>query len=177
MDIFEELGIRRYINAQDTFTKYGASCMSEASVRAMYEISCSWVDLDEVQRKAGDAIAGLTHNEAAYLTNGAAGGLMVCAASALAMDSEEAFETLPDTGARCEIVVQRAQHNSYDSCLRTAGAKLVGRAAKRKRLTRTNSLRPSRSARRRWRTSSTTGVPRRCRWRQWCASHTRRACR
>ena len=125
MDIFEELGIQRYINAQDTFTKYGASCMSEASLRAMYEISRSWVDLDEVQRKAGDAVAKLTHNEAAYLTNGAAGGLMVCAASALALDSEEAFEALPDTGARCEIVVQRAQHNSYDSCLRTAGAKLV----------------------------------------------------
>ena len=75
MDIFEELGIKRYINAQDTFTKYGASCMSEASLRAMYEISRSWVDLDEVQRKAGDAIAKLTHNEGAYLTNGAAGGL------------------------------------------------------------------------------------------------------
>ena len=59
MDIFEELGIRRYVNAQDTFTKYGASCMSEASLRAMYEISRSWVDLDEVQRKAGDAIAKL----------------------------------------------------------------------------------------------------------------------
>lgn len=27
MDIFEELGLHRYINAQDTFTTYGASCM------------------------------------------------------------------------------------------------------------------------------------------------------
>lgn len=125
MDIFEELGIKRYINAQDTFTKYGASRMSEASVRAMGEISRSWVDLDEVQRKAGDAIARLTHNEAAYLTNGAAGGLIVCAAAALALDSEAAFEALPDAGARREIVVQRAQHNPYDSCLRTAGAALV----------------------------------------------------
>ena len=60
MDIFEELGIRRYINAQDTFTKYGASCMGEESLRAMAEIAGSMVDLAEVQEKTGDAIAGLT---------------------------------------------------------------------------------------------------------------------
>ena len=34
MDIFEELGLHRYINAQDTFTTYGASCMPAASLRA-----------------------------------------------------------------------------------------------------------------------------------------------
>ena len=49
MNIFEELGIHRYINAQDTFTKYGASCMRPCSLRAMQEISRSCVDLDEVQ--------------------------------------------------------------------------------------------------------------------------------
>ncbi len=125
MDIFEELGIHRYINAQDTFTKYGASCMRPCSLRAMREISGSCVDLDEVQRKAGDAIARLTHNEAAYLTNGAAGGLMICSAAALALDSEEAYHMLPQAGARCEIVIQRAQHNLYDRSLVAAGAKLV----------------------------------------------------
>ena len=35
MDIFDELGLHRYINAQDTFTKYGASCMPESSLKAM----------------------------------------------------------------------------------------------------------------------------------------------
>lgn len=108
MNIFEELGIHRYINAQDTFTKYGASCMRPCSLRAMQEISRSCVDLDEVQRKTGDAIASLTRNEAAYLTNGAAGGLTVCSAAVLALDSEEAYHALPETGARCEIIIQRA---------------------------------------------------------------------
>ena len=43
MDIFEELGLHRYINAQDTFTTYGASCMPAASLRAMREIASSCV--------------------------------------------------------------------------------------------------------------------------------------
>ena len=125
MNIFEELGIHRYINAQDTFTKYGASCMRPCSLRAMQEISRSCVDLDEVQRKTGDAIASLTRNEAAYLTNGAAGGLTVCSAAVLALDSEEAYHALPETGARCEIIIQRAQRNQYDRSLAATGAKIV----------------------------------------------------
>lgn len=54
MDIFEELGLHRYINAQDTFTTYGASCMPAASLRAMREIASSCVELAEVQAKTGD---------------------------------------------------------------------------------------------------------------------------
>ena len=73
MDIFEELGLHRYINAQDTFTTYGASCMPAASLRAMREIASSCVELAEVQAKTGDALAKLTHNEGAYISNGAAG--------------------------------------------------------------------------------------------------------
>lgn len=125
MDIFEELGLHRYINAQDTFTKYGASCMLPSALRAMSEISEFCVDLYEVQEKAGDAIARLTNNEAAYITNGAAGALQECAASVLAVDSEEVFHQLPLTGERCEILMQRAQHNMYDRSMAAAGAEIV----------------------------------------------------
>ncbi len=125
MDIFEELNLTRYLNAHDTFTKYGASCMRPSTLRAMREISGSCVDLEQVQNHAGDAIARLTHNEGAYLSNGAAGGLMICAAACLARDSEQAYDALPQTGVRREIVVQRAQHNLYDKSFSAAGAKLV----------------------------------------------------
>ena len=91
MDIFEELGLHRYINAQDTFTTYGASCMPAASLRAMREIASSCVELAEVQAKTGDALAKLTHNEGAYISNGAAGGIMVATAAALARDDGKNF--------------------------------------------------------------------------------------
>ena len=115
MDIFEELGLHRYINAQDTFTTYGASCMPAASLRAMREIAASCVELAEVQAKTGDALAKLTHNEGAYISNGAAGGMMVATAAALARDDEKIFHTLPEiTGPRYEVVMQAAQCNMYD---------------------------------------------------------------
>lgn len=58
MDIFEKLGIRRYINAHDTYTVYGGSRMEEATVRAMEEISRAFVDMDELQRQAGKIFGG-----------------------------------------------------------------------------------------------------------------------
>ena len=60
MNIFEELGIHRYINAQDTFTKYGASCMRPCSLRAMQEISRSCVDLDAGIFTVDQAVQALT---------------------------------------------------------------------------------------------------------------------
>lgn len=126
MDIFEELGLHRYLNAQDTFTKYGASCMPDVSLRAMQEIASSYVDLAEVQVKAGDALAVMTNNEAAYISNGAAGGLMIATAAAMARDDEEVFHRLPETtGEHEEVIFHTSQHNAYDRSCATVGAKIV----------------------------------------------------
>ena len=67
MDMFEELGLHRYIHAQDTFTTYGASCMPAASLRAMREIASSCVELAEVQAKTGDAGVRAAHEFATFL--------------------------------------------------------------------------------------------------------------
>ena len=57
MSLFAELGLRRYLNAEDTFTTNGASCMSPEVYRAMEEISGAWVDLEQMQRRVGEALA------------------------------------------------------------------------------------------------------------------------
>ena len=63
MDIFDDLGVTRYINAHDTYTVYGASRMTEQTLEAMCLASKSFVDMEELQRKLGRAAAELTHNE------------------------------------------------------------------------------------------------------------------
>ena len=98
MDIFEELGLHRYINAQDTFTTYGASCMPAASLRAMREIASSCVELAEVQAKTGDALAKLTHNEGAYISNGAAGGFWAAASTITGTPWRWATSTIVSSG-------------------------------------------------------------------------------
>ena len=58
MSIFEELNLRRFLNAEDTFTANGASCMPEEVYRAMREISGAWVDLEQMHgRSAGTSDA------------------------------------------------------------------------------------------------------------------------
>ncbi len=126
MSIFEELGLRRYLNAEDTFTSNGASCMSPEVYRAMEEISSAWIDLEDMQRKTGEALAALTHNEAAYVSAGAAHALTLCAAAALSGGDPDVFLSLPDDArcARNEIVVLAPQKNAYMHSIAASGAQL-----------------------------------------------------
>lgn len=124
-DYLQEYGIRPYINAHDTITLYGGSRLASNTKEAMNQISRCFVDLNELQRVLGDRIAQLTHNEAAYLANCAAGAVQLCAAVCLSGGDEHAYRSLPDTENRPnEIVVLHSQHNCYDKALEAAGARL-----------------------------------------------------
>ena len=127
MDIFDDLGVTRYINAHDTYTVYGASRMTEQTLEAMCLASKSFVDMEELQRKLGRAAAELTHNEAAYFTNGAAGALTTAAAVCMAKGSAYRFARLPGIvpGTAPEIIRLHCQHNAYDKAVEVAGAQVV----------------------------------------------------
>jgi L-seryl-tRNA(Ser) seleniumtransferase len=126
MGFYEELGITRYINAHDTYTIYGGSRMSERTLRAMREAAESFVDMEELQNALGDAIAEMTKNEGAYVCNGAAGGLMLCAAVCMTDGDLFKYSRLPDaTKVKNEIIIMRCQRNAYDKAVEAGGAKVV----------------------------------------------------
>lgn len=130
-DYLKEYAIERYINAHDTITLYGASRMAENVLEAARQAAGTFVDIMQMQRVLGERIAHMTHNEAAYIANCAAGALQLCAAVCIAGDSAYAYKRLPDTSGRPdEIIVLHSQHNCYDKALESAGAKirLVGDA-------------------------------------------------
>ena len=66
MTIYEQLGVRRVINASATLTRLGGSLMPPSVVRAMSDAAGSFIDLTEFQRKVAERIANLTRNEAAF---------------------------------------------------------------------------------------------------------------
>jgi L-seryl-tRNA(Ser) seleniumtransferase len=127
MDIYERLGIKRYINAHDTYTMYGGSRMAQNTMEAMKQIAASFVDIDELQHNLGDRIAHMTHNEGAYITNGASGGLLLAAVICMARDNIFSFSRLPEiiAGVKSEIIVMRGQRNAYDKAIESSGAKIV----------------------------------------------------
>lgn len=126
MDLYSSLGVARYINAHDTYTVYGGSRMAPETLRAMAEAAGSFVDIEELQRKLGEKIAELTHNEGAYLTNGAAGGLLLTAAVCMAKGDIQRYSRLPELqGGANELIIMRCQRNPYDAALTASGGTLI----------------------------------------------------
>jgi L-seryl-tRNA(Ser) seleniumtransferase len=128
MTDYSSLGIRPIINAYATLTRLGGSRMPPEVLQAMHAAAGCFVDLPELQRRVGERLAELTHNEAAYVSSGAAAGLVLAAAACMAGTDRERFEQLPaaaGAGLKNEIILHRTHRNGYDFALRQAGAKLV----------------------------------------------------
>lgn len=127
MTIYQELGIRPVINAAATLTKLGGSLMPKPVIEAMNDASGQFIDLFEFHEKAGKRIAELTHNEAAFISSGAAAGIALTVASCIAgVDPvlQQAFPYLDGCDKR-EVIVYRGQRNGYDYAARQTGARLV----------------------------------------------------
>lgn len=126
MSIYEELGVRPILNACATLTKLGGSLMPPEVVAAMAEASRCFVDLHELQRRVGEEIAELTHNEAAYISSGAAAGLTLATAACITGKDPAAIAQIPDlTGLKDEVIIHHSHRNGYDHAVRQVGVRVV----------------------------------------------------
>jgi L-seryl-tRNA(Ser) seleniumtransferase len=128
MSFYEEVGVRPFINAGGwMFTRYGGTIMPEEVVAAMAEASKRFVNLFELQNQVGRAIAALTDNEAAFVSCGAASGLLLCAAAAIAGTDPEKADRLPESdGLRNQFIMHRcARGTEADPAIRAAGGRIV----------------------------------------------------
>lgn len=126
MDIYDALGVRKIINGSATLTMLGGSRMPAEVIQAMNEAAQHFVSIDELQEKAGQQIAKLTHNEAAYVSCGAAAGLALSTAACIAGCDPDLRERLPYTeGMKNEVIIHRRGRVGYDFAIRQVGAKLV----------------------------------------------------
>ncbi len=126
MSDYKSLGVKPIINAFATLTRLGGSLMPPEVIQAMQDASGCFIDLDELQRKVGERIATLTHNEAAYVSSGAAAGLTLATAACVVGDDATKRNVFPDlSGLKNEVIVQRLHRNGYDYAVRQVGVKLV----------------------------------------------------
>jgi len=123
---YDSLGIRPIINAQATLTMFGGSLMPEEVRKAMDQAAGSFVDLHQLQLSVGERLAELTHNEAAYVSCGAASGLLLATAACISRHTADAYEDFSKlNGVPNEVIVQKMHRNSYDYAVQEAGAKMV----------------------------------------------------
>ena len=124
--IIDNLGITKLINAGGPNTKHSGSRPRPETIRAMKAMSEVFVDMEELLIAAGRRIADLTGNEAATITSGASGGLVVQAAAAMAKDDPERIYQLPITdGIPNELIIQRGHRFIYDHLYLIPGARFV----------------------------------------------------
>ena len=127
MSVYDELGIRPVINAAATYTKLGGSIMPPEVRAAMTAAADSFIDLFELQEKVGAKIAELTHNEAAFVSSGAAGGIAMTVCGCMAgPDTKRTFAFPSLEGVeKTDVIVFKSQRNGYDYAITQTGAHVL----------------------------------------------------
>lgn len=127
MSIYKRLGIRTVINGNATLTRLGGSIMPSEVVDAMADASKHFVDIVELQKRVGEEIAKLTHNEAAYISNGAAAALTLSTAACITGLDPHKRAKLPhlDNTMKNEVIVHHHGRVGYDFAVRQVGVDFV----------------------------------------------------
>ena len=127
MNIYKRLDIRTVINGNATLTRLGGSIMPSEVVEAMVDASKHFIDIIELQKRVGEEIAKLTHNEAAYVSCGAAAALTLSTAACITGLDATKREKLPhlDDAMKSEIIVHRHGRVGYDFAVRQVGVTFV----------------------------------------------------
>src|SRR5579862_2845014 len=133
MGIYEELGVKRVINADFPVTRLGGSVLPREVLEAMAEPTENWCSIWELEDKVGQEIAKICEAEAAHVTPGSFAALTLSAAACIAGDDPEKMRLLPDTtGMKNEIIIQRnllsahaGEAGTYDRSMEVPGGKFV----------------------------------------------------
>lgn len=125
LDLYDELGVKKIINAVGTYTVIGASRMSEETLAMMCEASRWNVEIEELQRVLRRRVAEMTHNEDAYLCNSCSTALYLATAAFAALHYGKSFNDLTKAEIeQCEVVALWGQHIPYDHAIEQLGVKL-----------------------------------------------------
>mgnify|MGYP001372593210 FL=1 len=120
------LGVKAHLPGHGHATALGGSRMPTEVIEAMQEANDYFVMIDELTVAAGKRAAEVVRAEAALITSGASGGLLLGAAACLTGNDEEKMRALPNpTWMKRECIIQKAHRYPYDFALQAAGATIV----------------------------------------------------
>ncbi len=114
MDLHDEYGLTRVINAWGVATRYGVSRSPEPVIEAAAEALRSYIDMAELSRVAGARIAAATGAEWATLTHCTAASVTLAVAACMTGADPERIKRLPDTrGMKNRVVIQAGHRVNY----------------------------------------------------------------
>ena len=126
MNIYDEIGLPRVINAAGSMTYLGGSLMHPEVLEAMRSAAGSYVFIEDLLKWASGEIAAHTGAEAGLVTTGTTGGLILATAACLTGRDRQRMRQLPDTrNFKAEVIMQKQHRISFDHAVRIAGAQIV----------------------------------------------------
>jgi D-glucosaminate-6-phosphate ammonia-lyase len=125
-NIYDELGIKRAVNAMGNVTLLGGSILSPKVQAAMDAANQYFAPMEELMDKSGKAIATMLGAESAYVTSGCFAALVLGMAGIMTGNDPDKIARLPDTtGMKNEFLLQKKSRYHYDRCITVPGGKLV----------------------------------------------------
>jgi len=125
-EIYRQLGVRPLINAAGTYTILTGSLLPERSRLAMQEAARCFVRLEDLQKAVGERLAKVLKVEAAMVTSGGAGSIMLATAACVTGTDTDKIRRVPNLeGMKNEVIVPRAHRNGFDHAARNVGVKLI----------------------------------------------------
>ena len=126
-DYYDKLGVTKIINAAGTYTALTASTMPPSVQAAVARAAEHPVRLGDLQKAAGEYLAGKLKCEAAMVTAGAASGLTLGTAGCVTVANKCGIRDIPNevSHLKNEVVIQKGHRYGYDQALLCAGIRMV----------------------------------------------------
>lgn len=120
MNVYQEIGLRRVINASGRVTMLGVSTLSDEVANAAIAGGQSYVVIDELIDKAGEIISKYTGGEDSCVTSSASAAICLTIAGLISKGKKSIIDRLPNSeGLKNEIVIQKGHSIDYGAPMPT----------------------------------------------------------
>ena len=124
---YHTLGVKPIINVMGAVTVLGGGTYSPRVTEAVDQANHSYAVVNELMDRAGEMIAEILGSEAAGISSGAHGALVMSIGAAMCGTDPEKISRIPDTtGMKNEVLTQKAAYwRDFRRAVTQTGAKLI----------------------------------------------------
>lgn len=120
MSVYQDIGLRRVINASGRVTILGVSTLSNEVAQAAIAGGQSYVVIDELIDRAGEIISSYTGAEDSCVTSSASAAIALAVAGLISKGKKGIIDRLPDSaGLANEIILQKGHSIEYGAPMPT----------------------------------------------------------
>lgn len=120
MNIYENIGLSKVINASGKMTALGVSKVSDTVVEKMKDAGQNFVVIDSLINRAGEKISSYTGGEDSCVTSSASAGISLSIAGLITKGKLDLIEQMPNShGLKNKVLIQKGHMVNYGAPVET----------------------------------------------------------